>query len=147
MTSVKCAFTVFDGLLPEPHNRIVTELLFTLAHWHALAKLRMHNDLTLNIMDATTVSLGEKLRKFSQKTCPAFGTKELSQEYNARMRKDAKVACKTRTRKQADTSSNNDQVIPDSETTARQSNPIVMNDTNSQGVINPSSVQVGGRLG
>jgi len=78
MTSVKCTFTVFNGLLPEPHNRTVTELLFTLAHWHALAKLHMHNDLTLDIMDAATVSLGKKLHEFSQKTCPAFETKELS---------------------------------------------------------------------
>ena len=144
MTSAKCAFTVFDGLLPEPHNRTVTELLFTLAHWHALAKLRMHNDLTLDIMDAATVSLGKKLREFSQKTCSAFETKELSREYNARMRKHAKAASENRTRKQAD---NNDQVIPDSETTTRQSKSIVTNDADPQAATNRSSAQVGNRSG
>lgn len=147
MTSVKCAFTVFDGLLPEPHNRIVTELLFSLAHWHALAKLRMHNDLTLDIMDAATISLGKKLCTFCQKMCPVFETKELSREYNARMCKHVKAASKTRERKRANTSSNNDQLIPDPETTARQSNSIVTNDTNSQADTDLSSAQVGSRSG
>jgi hypothetical protein len=89
---LKCAITVFDGLLPEPHNRTVTELLFIMAHWHAMAKFRIHNNLTLAILDATTVSLGRKLRAFRDTTCPAFATKELCREYNARIRRDAKKA-------------------------------------------------------
>lgn len=86
---IQCAIPVFDGLLPEPHNRSVMGLLFTLAHWHSLAKLRMHNDLTLEIMDTLTASLGKKLRDFVTKTCPAFETKELRREYNARLRAEA----------------------------------------------------------
>jgi hypothetical protein len=66
------------------------ELLFTMAHWHGLAKLRMHNDLTLDVMDSVTTSLGVKLRVFSQKTCPAFATKELRREYDARLRREAR---------------------------------------------------------
>jgi hypothetical protein len=104
----------------------------------------MHNDLTLDIMDVATVSLGKKLRTFTQKSCPVFETKELSREYNARMRKHAKAASKTRKRKQASTS---DQLIPDSETTTRQSNSMVTNDTNSQVNTDPSSAQVGSRSG
>jgi glutamate synthase domain-containing protein 3 len=68
------------------------KLLFDMAHWHALAKLRMHNDITLKILQATTISLGEKLRNFSRTTCSAFATKELSREYNARVRREARVA-------------------------------------------------------
>jgi hypothetical protein len=83
---------VFDGLLPEPHNQTIAELLFVMAHWHAMAKLRMHNDLTLAVMDAVTVSLGKKLRAFTENTCPAFATKELHKEYNARLRREAKKA-------------------------------------------------------
>jgi hypothetical protein len=63
-----------------------------MAHWHAMAKLRMHNDITLDIMQAATVSLGKKLRAFSHTTCSAFVTKELHQEYNARVRREAKAA-------------------------------------------------------
>jgi hypothetical protein len=70
------------------------ELLFVMAHWHALAKLRMHNDRTLDIMQAVTVSLGDELRRFSQTTCSAFATKELHREYNARIRREASTAAK-----------------------------------------------------
>jgi hypothetical protein len=55
-----------------------------MAHWHGLAKLRMHHDLTLEIMDKLTTTLGEKLRAFSEQTCAAFATKELCREFNAR---------------------------------------------------------------
>jgi hypothetical protein len=56
--------------------------LFDIVHWHRLAKLCMHNDLTLNVMDAVTVSLSEKLRAFTQSMCPAFEAKELHREFN-----------------------------------------------------------------
>jgi hypothetical protein len=59
------------------------------AHWHGLAKLRMHNDVTLDVMDAVTVSLGDKLREFNERTCTAFVTRELQREFNARMRREA----------------------------------------------------------
>ncbi|KIM75847.1 hypothetical protein PILCRDRAFT_98847 [Piloderma croceum F 1598] len=95
---LQCAIPAFDGLLPEPHNRAVTELLFVMAHWHAMAKLRMHNDITLDIMQAATVALGKRLRllhrKFSQTTCSAFATKELHREYNARLRREVKQSAK-----------------------------------------------------
>ena|ERR1700722_16852829 len=86
----QCAIPVFDGLLPEPHNGRILRLLFTIAHWHALAKLRVHNDSTLGVMDSTTKLLGEKLREFKDKTCSAFETRELKREYNARIRRTAK---------------------------------------------------------
>jgi hypothetical protein len=81
----QCAIPAFDGLLPEPHNQAVMNLLFVMAHFHGLAKLRMHHDKTLDIMDTVAISLGEELRAFNQKTCPAFNTKELRREYHARM--------------------------------------------------------------
>jgi hypothetical protein len=87
---IQCSIAVFEGLLPEPHNRAVMKLLFTMAHWHALAKLRMHNDLSLDLMDAVTVSLGKALRTFRDTTCSVFHTKELRREYNARIRREAK---------------------------------------------------------
>jgi hypothetical protein len=37
----KCSIPVFDGLFPSDHNKMIVDLLFTLAHWHGLAKLRM----------------------------------------------------------------------------------------------------------
>ena len=90
----QCAIPVFDGLLPEPHNQAVMKLLFVMAHWHALAKLRMHNDCTLDVMEAVTVSLGNELRRFSHTTCSVFATKELRREYNARLRRKVSTAAK-----------------------------------------------------
>ena len=84
---LQCAIPVFDGLLPEPHNRRILDLLFVAAHWHSLAKLRMHTDLSLEILDTVTVSLGEKLRLFQEKTCSVFPTRELRREADTRQRR------------------------------------------------------------
>src|ERR1700722_8310009 len=92
----QCAIPVFDGLLPEPYNRQILEVLFVAAHWHALAKLHMHNDLTLDVMDDVTASLGEKLRIFNDSTCSVFITRELEREFNARSRREAKKAAANR---------------------------------------------------
>jgi hypothetical protein len=86
----QCAIPVFDGLLPEPHNTTILELLFVATQWHGLAKLRMQTDLTLDIMDDVTVSLGKRLRQFVGKTCSTFKTRELLREANARIRRQAK---------------------------------------------------------
>ena len=49
----------------------------------------MHHDITLDIFDAETRSLGEKLHDFSMKTCAVFDTVELRQEQQARLRQEA----------------------------------------------------------
>lgn len=63
-----------------------------LAYWHGLAKLRMHTDLSLDLLDSLTTELGHALRKFSNEICLAFPTKELKRELDARMRRQAKAA-------------------------------------------------------
>jgi hypothetical protein len=50
----------------------------------------MHSDLTLDIMDQVTASLGDAFRHFSDKVCPAYNTKELPREANARHRRQSK---------------------------------------------------------
>src|SRR6267378_4152421 len=60
----QCAIPVFEGLLPSHHNEIVMTLLYRLAEWHALAKLRMHTDPTLDFLDSITSILGRELRRF-----------------------------------------------------------------------------------
>jgi hypothetical protein len=84
----QCAIPVFDGLLPEPHNTAILKLLYQLAFWHGLAKLRIHTDLTLNMMEKVTVALGKELRKFSTRTCADYNTHELKREVAARNRKE-----------------------------------------------------------
>lgn len=88
---IKCAIPVFDGLLPEAHNNTILTLLFTAAHWHGLAKLRLHSDSTLLILDDVTQSLGEVMRHFKDVVCPAYSTKELVRETKARQRRKAQA--------------------------------------------------------
>ncbi|GJF00863.1 hypothetical protein PsYK624_171650 [Phanerochaete sordida] len=52
---LQIAVPVFDGLFAnERDNQLVSKLLFELAHWHSLAKLRMHTDSTLELLDDAT---------------------------------------------------------------------------------------------
>jgi len=74
---IQCAIPVFKDLLPEPHNKRLLKLLFLMAHWHALAKLRLHMDATLDIMDSVTTLLGQALRDFKMNTCSVCTTCEL----------------------------------------------------------------------
>ncbi|KAF6742404.1 hypothetical protein DFP72DRAFT_1081941 [Ephemerocybe angulata] len=87
---LQCAIPVFDCLLGEPHNTNLMRLLYVCAQWHALAKLRLHNDFTLRLLDYTTTQLGALMRAFSRDTCTQFNTKELKKEAEARGRRDGK---------------------------------------------------------
>ena len=65
-------------------------LLFRLAEWHAFAKLRMHSESTLTLMESSTTALGNIMRKFRDATCSAFKTRELPKETAARGRRQAR---------------------------------------------------------
>ncbi|KAJ8592017.1 hypothetical protein M405DRAFT_734033, partial [Rhizopogon salebrosus TDB-379] len=86
---LQCAIPVFEALLPEPYNKDVLTLLFTCAQWHALAKLRMHTDETLDLLDIITVKFGKQLRHFQKHTCIAFKTQELRREAERRQRRQS----------------------------------------------------------
>lgn len=92
LSSNQCAIPVFEGLLPPTHDKNVLDLLFLLAYWHSLAKLRLHTSFTLGRLDEVTASLGRQLRHFAKHTCPWFITKELPSEEAARGRRNAKKA-------------------------------------------------------
>lgn len=81
---------MFEGLLPEPHNKDLLDVLFTLAHWHAIAKLRQHTELSLEVLKSVTIRLGGLLRNFRDTTREGFNTKELNREVSARVRKATK---------------------------------------------------------
>ncbi len=66
-------------------------LLFTLAHWHALAKLRQHTDLSLAVLESVTNKLGQLMRKFQEETA-VYDTRELKREATARLRRTVDVA-------------------------------------------------------
>ncbi|KAF8833975.1 hypothetical protein BDN67DRAFT_863774, partial [Paxillus ammoniavirescens] len=81
---LQCVIPVFEDLVPEPHNTNILELLYLLAEWHGFAKLRMHTEDTLKILDSLTINLGAALQAFEAKTCPEFSTRELKREMESR---------------------------------------------------------------
>ena len=88
--SLQCAIPVFTGLLPQPQDRQVSKLLFILAHWHGLAKLRMHTDDTIQLLQRVTRELGNELQIFRE-TCTTFVTKELRREAESHRRREARA--------------------------------------------------------
>jgi hypothetical protein len=74
---LQCAIPVFEGLLESRHNRQLMKLLYRTAEWHALAKLRIHTDSSLTLLEKLTVEFGQLLRKFRDITCSTFSTVEL----------------------------------------------------------------------
>ncbi|KAJ3571321.1 hypothetical protein NP233_g3834 [Leucocoprinus birnbaumii] len=70
---LQCALPCFDGLLPPPQNRSLMKLLYRFAEWHALAKLRMHTDKTLDLLAELTTELGHLLRQFRKNTASDAG--------------------------------------------------------------------------
>ncbi|TFK47771.1 hypothetical protein OE88DRAFT_1635916, partial [Heliocybe sulcata] len=87
---LQCSLPIFEGLLPEPHDKRIQDLLFALANWHACAKLRLHTESMLSHLHAATSYLGSQLRHFVKTTCPHFDTKELPCEEAARVRRRQK---------------------------------------------------------
>lgn len=84
---LQCSIPVFEGLFPEPHDKIVLDLLFSLSTWHALAKLRIHTETSLGLLKNATQTLGIQLRNFKNRTCTAYQTQELPSETRKRQRK------------------------------------------------------------
>jgi hypothetical protein len=66
------------------------KLLFRIAEWHGLAKLRMHTEATLTQLEQVTTNLGHLMRDFRDKTCAKFKTTELEREVEARNRRNAR---------------------------------------------------------
>ncbi|KAJ3529705.1 hypothetical protein NMY22_g8891 [Coprinellus aureogranulatus] len=87
---LQCAFPAFESLLPEPHNTNLLRLLYICAQWHALAKLRLHNDFTVDLLEYTTTLLGSQMRRFYKETCREVHTEELEKEAEARERREGK---------------------------------------------------------
>jgi hypothetical protein len=82
--------------MDDTDNKIVTDLIFLLATWHAYAKLRLHTESTLTKLETVSTSLCQALKKFANVTCPRYDTRELRREATARIaRQRAQAAHRT----------------------------------------------------
>ena len=84
---LQCSIPAFEGLLDGQHDRRLMKLLYRMSEWHALAKLRMHTEDLLVLMEEITKELGDILCQFRQLTCSQFCTVELPREPDARVRR------------------------------------------------------------
>lgn len=66
---------------------MVQSLLYQIAQWHALAKLRLHSESTVNFLKEMFKKLSQKLWKFRDFTCATFNAVELPKEKAACERK------------------------------------------------------------
>ncbi|KAJ3887325.1 hypothetical protein GG344DRAFT_80858, partial [Lentinula edodes] len=89
---LQCAIPVFEGLLPGPVNSKLMTLLYRAAEWHALAKLRMHTEKTLDYMETLTYEFGKLMRQFQDLSNNSFQTYETDRETTARYRRKEKEA-------------------------------------------------------
>jgi len=87
LIDLECSIPAFEGLFYEEDNRSISELLFLLSTWHAYAKLRLHTDTTLEMLETVAKALCQALRHFAVVTCPQYTTKELPREVNARIKR------------------------------------------------------------
>ncbi|EIW76332.1 hypothetical protein CONPUDRAFT_15727, partial [Coniophora puteana RWD-64-598 SS2] len=93
---LQCCIPCFENLFGDDDSNI-QKLLFLAAYWHALAKLRLHTDTTLRVLDDATVVFAKQLRFFADSICPKYCTVETDREYEARKRANAHRAAQSTT--------------------------------------------------
>jgi hypothetical protein len=89
---LECLLPVLEGLFPEPHDDLIQDWIFIMAYTHALAKLRLHTESTLQLLEIVTIEFGKVTRRFKAITCMAYQTTELPREVAARVRREAREA-------------------------------------------------------
>jgi len=91
---LQCCIPCFEGLLDPVNNERIMDLLYTLAYWHGLAKMRLHTESSLALLETATTRLGAELRRFDAVTSQAFDTRETTAEASARGRAAARRLAK-----------------------------------------------------
>ena len=87
---LQCCMPVFEGLLPGEHDKVILDLAFDIATWHAYAKLQKHTE----HIQSQTKELGRQLHVFLKEVCSAYDTKPLPNEEAARVHRHAGKAQK-----------------------------------------------------
>ncbi|KAK0207344.1 hypothetical protein IW262DRAFT_1469585 [Armillaria fumosa] len=80
---LQCAMPCFEGLFPPKLDRLVLDLLFLFACWHANAKLWMYTESLLQVFECLTWLFASFMRKFKQEV-DEIDTHEIPKEHEAR---------------------------------------------------------------
>ncbi|KAJ3996533.1 hypothetical protein F5050DRAFT_1571253 [Lentinula boryana] len=89
---LQCSIPVFEGLIPEPFNSRLMKLLYRMAEWHALAKLCVQTDRTLETLQKLTEEFGKLMRQFRDLCNDNFQTFKLPKEQVNRKCRNAEKA-------------------------------------------------------
>ncbi|TEB29008.1 hypothetical protein FA13DRAFT_1602778, partial [Coprinellus micaceus] len=90
---LQCCMPVFEALLPNTgYGQAMISLIAICARWHALAKLRMHTDDTLQMLEEATTELGSQFRSFVRDVCEHIATRELPAEAAEREEREKRQA-------------------------------------------------------
>ncbi|KAG9121531.1 hypothetical protein FRC07_002470 [Ceratobasidium sp. 392] len=92
---LQCCGPCFEGLFPDEDDAAIQQLIFTMAHWHALAKLRVHTATTLTLLRNQTATLGRRLRRFQSAVAARYNTVETDNEHEKRKRQETRRALAT----------------------------------------------------
>ena len=80
---------VFEGLLPPVHDGAVQTLMFHLAEWQVLVKLRVHTEDMLALLQQALCWLGTQCKNTNiHIMCTTFQAKELPPEMAQRVRRE-----------------------------------------------------------
>ncbi|KAG8749084.1 hypothetical protein FRC12_013578 [Ceratobasidium sp. 428] len=88
---LQCIHPAIEGLLPASIESQVLTLLYVLAQWHGLAKLRRSTSLAVKALKHTTTRLGHELREFEHSTSE-LTIYETPKEHSARQQRARKKA-------------------------------------------------------
>ncbi|KAG8703791.1 hypothetical protein FRC08_002631 [Ceratobasidium sp. 394] len=90
---LQCFLPAIEGLFTGGQHRRISALVFTFAKLHALAKLRMHTESTLQSLELETRVLGQRLRLFQQFLATEFpSVLETTAEFEVRKRREIRAA-------------------------------------------------------
>ena len=64
---LKCILPVIEGLIPD-HDALLRSLLFCAANWLSLAKLHVHSESTLHVLNKLTKEYGRLTRQLARDT-------------------------------------------------------------------------------
>ncbi|KAG9090779.1 hypothetical protein FRC06_000886, partial [Ceratobasidium sp. 370] len=86
-----CIIPPLEGLLPRSIEKAVLTLLFVLAQWHGLTKLRRHTSASVAALQHVTTRLGHEVREFHRYTSE-LEVYETTREHAARQQRVRKKA-------------------------------------------------------
>ncbi|KAF8599346.1 hypothetical protein BDV93DRAFT_449512, partial [Ceratobasidium sp. AG-I] len=89
---------VFKGLLPPICDEPAQRLLYLLAQWHGLAKLRLHTEVTLKALKKLTTQVGDEMRAFADLT-QDLDIRETPKEYQRRKKQYEAVRSRSKPKK------------------------------------------------